>query len=326
MVGGSSGVVPKVVFSRCLGYEACRFNGGIVHEPTVEHLKNFVKAETVCPEVEIGLGVPRKPIRLVGATNAPRLVQLETGRDMTDAMNAFANRRLGRLKAPDGFVLKYASPSCGPRDVRCYVNERKGAAFTKTRGLFADAVTGRFPRCPVEDEGRLKNFDIRQHFFTRLFTHARFREARASGRMRDLVAFHTKHKLLLLAYNESRFRNLGRIVANEARAPLPDAFAAYAAGLHAATENPPRRTSAINVLLHAFGYVADGLTRDEKAFFLDTLEHYRNRRVPLSVPASLMRSWIVRFDVAYLTEQVYFEPFPQELVEVLDSGKGRTLS
>jgi len=326
MVGGSSGVAPKVVFSRCLGYEACRFNGGIVHDPTVERLKDFVRAETVCPEVEIGLGIPRKPIRLIGSPSAPRLVQLETGRDVTDAMRTYSDERLDRLGAPDGFVLKYASPSCGPRDVRCYVNEQRGGAFAKTQGLFGGAVAERFPHCPVEDEGRLKNFDIRQHFFTRLFTHARFREAQRSGRMRDLVAFHTEHKLLLLAYNERRFRELGRIVANEARVPIPDAFAAYAAGLHAATENAPRRTSAINVLLHAFGYVADGLTKEEKAFFLDTLEQYRNRRVPLSVPASLMRSWIVRFDVTYLAEQVYFEPFPQELVEVLDSGKGRDSS
>lgn len=321
MVDRSSAVVPRVLFSRCLGYEACRFNGGIVQDPTVERLKDFVEAETVCPEVEIGLGIPRKPIRLVGSPTAPRLVQLETGRDVTDAMKTYASDHLGGLDAPDGFVLKYASPSCGPRDVRCYVNDQRGAAFAKTQGLFGEAVTQRFPHCPVEDEGRLKNFDIRQHFFT----HARFRKARTSGKMHDLVGFHTRHKLLLLAYSEKHFRELGRVVANEAHVPPADVFTAYADGLHAATGRAPRRTSAINVLQHAFGYVSDRLTREEKAFFLDTITQYRSRRVPLSVPTSLLRSWIIRFEVTYLADQVYFEPFPRGLIEVLDSGKGRTL-
>jgi len=77
--------------------------------------------------------------------------------------------------------------------------------------------------------------------------------------------------------------------------------------------------------MHGFGYVSDERKSSEKAFFLDSLEHYRNRHVPLSVPSSIMRSWVVRFDVDYLADHFYFEPYPQELVEVLDSGKGRKL-
>jgi uncharacterized protein YbgA (DUF1722 family) len=141
--------------------------------------------------------------------------------------------------------------------------------------------------------------------------------------MRDLVAFHSQHKLLLMAYNQTRMRELGRIVANPDKRPVRDVWAAYANGLSAALAIAPRRTSAINVLMHGFGYVSDDLTSGEKAFFLDSLEQYRNQHVPLSVPTSVIRSWIVRFDVGYLADQVYFEPYPQDLVEVLDSGKGR---
>jgi uncharacterized protein YbgA (DUF1722 family) len=177
----------------------------------------------------------------------------------------------------------------------------------------------------VEDEGRLKNFDIRQHFLTQLFAQTRFRRLQEAPSMRGLVAFHSSHKLLLMAYNQTRLRALGRVVANPEKRPLNAVLAEYADGLRDALGKAPRRTSAINVLMHALGYVSDSLSSAEKAFFLDGLEQYRDGHVPLSVPVSLMRSWIIRFEVAYLADQVYFEPYPQQLVEVLDSGKGRKL-
>ena len=316
---------PRVVFSRCLGFEHCRYNGNIVQEPAVEHLKAFVGAETVCPEVEIGLGIPRDPIRLVGDPESPRLLQPATGLDVTERMRRFVSQRLGALDAPDGFILKFGSPSCGPREVKCYVNEKRGAASTKTHGMFGGAVVEQFPDSVVEDEGRLKNFDIRQHFLTRLFTQARFKGLRESPSVHGLVSFHSQHKLLLMAYNQTKMRTLGHVVANPDKQPLDVLLATYAIGLREALGKAPRRVSAINVLMHALGYVSDSLSSAEKAFFLDALENYRNGHVPLSVPTSVMRSWVIRFDVGYLADQVYFEPYPHDLVEVLDSGKGRKL-
>jgi len=316
---------PRVIFSRCLGFEACRYNANIIREPAVEHLVPFVDVETVCPEVEIGLGVPRDPIRLVGEEGSVRLVQPETGKDVTARMRGFCDEWLRAIDAADGFILKYGSPSCGPREVKLYTSEKRGAAFSKTSGMFGGAVAEWFPRTIIEDEGRLKNFDIRQHFLTRVFASARFRNARQAGAMRDLVRFHAQHKLLLMAYSQVKMRELGRLVANPEKRPVEEIFDAYELGLHRALEKAPRRTSAINVLMHALGYVSDELKPAEKAFLLDALEQYRNRHVPLSVPTSLVRSWIIRFDVGYLADQVYFEPYPLELVEVLDSGKGRTL-
>jgi len=240
-------------------------------------------------------------------------------------MRAFASKRLGELGAPDGFILEFGSPSCGPREVKCYVNEKKGAASTKTRGLFGSAVVEKHPHSVVEDEGRLKNFDIRQHFLTRLFAQARFRQLRESPSMKELVVFHSQHKLLLMAYTQTKMRALGRVIASPEKQSLDLLLESYAEGLQDALGKAPRRLSAINVLMHALGHVSDSLSSAEKAFFLDSLEQYRNGQVPLSVPTSLMRAWIIRFDVGYLASQTYFEPYPQDLVEVLDSGKGKEL-
>ena len=316
---------PRVIFSRCLGFDHCRYNGNIIQEAAVEHIKPFVEIETVCPEVEIGLGVPRDPIRLVGDPVDPRLVQPTTGLDITKRMQDYAEECLDRLGSPDGFVLKSASPSCGVREVKCYVNEKRGAASKKTQGMFGRAVLSRFRGCVLEDEGRLKNFDIRQHFLTRLFAQARFRSLFSAPSMRALIAFHSKHKMLFMAYNQQKMRELGRLVANAEKRPLMDLLGAYALGLSEALGKAPRRTSAINVLMHALGYVSDQLKPAEKAFLLESLERYRNGHIPVSVPISLMRSWIIRFEVEYLADQTFFEPYPQQLVEVLDSGKGRKL-
>ena len=318
-------VRPTVVFSRCLGFEPCRYNGNIIMEQAVEHLKPFVEIQTVCPEVEIGLGTPREPIRLIGAPEDARLIQHSTGLDVTDKMRSFARERLASVRCPDGFILKYGSPSCGPRDVKCYYSQKPGSASTKTRGVFGGAVVESFPDCAVEDEGRLRNFDIRQHFLTRLFTLARFRQLKQAPSMKELVAFHSKHKFLLMAYNQTKMRALGRLVANKKRLPFGQVLEGYSTGLQETLVRAPRRLSAINVLMHALGYVSDKLSSAEKAFFLDNLDQYRNGHIPLSVPTSLMRAWIIRFSVAYLADQTYFEPYPQDLIEVLDSGKGRKL-
>ena len=316
---------PVVLFSHCLGFEACRYNGAMITEPAVEQLKPLVVAETACPEVAIGLGVPRSPVRLVEKDQAIRLIQPDTDRDVTEDMIRFSERRLAELPVLDGVILKWGSPSCGPREVKRYTSTKLGASFTKGQGLFAKMVRQSFPDVPVEDEGRLKNFEIREHFLTRLYAGAMLRHVAEAGDVSGLMSFHAEHKLLLMAYNQQKMREMGRLVASIRAPEFDDGVAQYRRLFAEALSRAPRRNANINVLMHALGYVSDKLTTGEKAFFLDTLEAYRNRRICLSAAIRLMQSWIVRFEQSYLSAQAYFEPFPSALVDTLDSGKGRAL-
>ncbi|MEO0080024.1 MAG: DUF523 and DUF1722 domain-containing protein [candidate division WOR-3 bacterium] len=316
-------VRPVVLFSRCLGFEACRYNGEIVRDDFVERLKGFVEPLTVCPETAIGLGVPREPLRIVYHADRPRLIQPATGKDWTEPMAAFARSFLRGLKEIDGFVLKSRSPSCGTRDVKSYSEEGNLPPAVARRGLFGNAVMTAYPDKPVEDEGRLKNFLIRESFLCRLFALARFRRLRTNPSMAALIEFHARYKLLLLAYNQTALRQLGRIVANHDRRPLPELLDAYEPLLAQALSRPPKYNSAVNVLQHAFGYFSNGLSANEKRFFLETIESYRTGKLPLSVPVGLIRSYIVRFDEPYLAGQYFFNPYPLELVDIADSGKGR---
>jgi uncharacterized protein YbbK (DUF523 family) len=189
---------PTVVVSQCLGFAACRWNGLSLPHPIVERLKPWVAFRPVCAEVEIGLGVPRQPVRVVRGPEGPRLMQPATGNDYTVPMNTFSAAFLDSLGEVGGFILKGQSPSCGWRDCKLYVSVQKGAAIGRTDGLFAAAVAARFATLPIETETRLDNPTIRAHFLTKLFTLARFGQARQSGTGEALVRFQTEHKLLLM--------------------------------------------------------------------------------------------------------------------------------
>jgi uncharacterized protein YbgA (DUF1722 family)/uncharacterized protein YbbK (DUF523 family) len=312
---------PNIVVSKCLGFDHCRYNGEIIAAPFVQKMRSHVDFTVVCPEMALGLGVPREFLRLVMVDGEPHLLQPQTGLDHTEAMRSFAASFLDGLKVVDGFILKNRSPSCGLKDVKAYTSTKKGAAASKGQGMFGGAAMVKFPHLAIEDEGRLKNFRIRDHFLTRVYALAAFRAVKASGAMKRLVQFQAENKLLLMAYHQAELRAMGRIVANADRRSFEKVVADYELHLHAALARPPRCTSHINVLMHALGYFSDGLSSEEKAFFLDALQKYREGLVPVSTNRSLIQSWIARFGEPYLAQQTYFEPYPEDLLELSDSGK-----
>lgn len=316
---------PVIVVSRCLGFASCRWNGAVIPDPFVDSLKQFVQFETVCPEVEIGLGVPRNPIRIVASRGDLRLVQSVSGLDVTEKMREFAQRYLANLPPVDGFILKSRSPSCGIKDTKVYPAVGQVSALGTSAGLFGKAVLERFPNLAVEDEGRLNNDRIWDHFLKRIFTFASFREIEDSGSIADMVSFHSKNKFLIMSYGQKGLRTLGRLVANREKRDIAAVRAEYGAALRATMSRIPRPPANINVAHHMLGYFSDKLTASEKDYLLSTLDMYREDRLPLSVPVSLLRSWAIRFDQEYLLGQTYLEPYPQELSPVVGKGAARDL-
>jgi uncharacterized protein YbgA (DUF1722 family)/uncharacterized protein YbbK (DUF523 family) len=313
---------PVLVISKCLELEACRYNGQAVRAPFVLQLIPYVELRPTCPEVEIGLGVPRDPIRLVQIGGTQRLVQPATDRDVTAEMQEFGDRFLGSLHEVDGFILKSRSPSCGIKDTKIYGGGENPQPSERGPGMFGGAVLNRFPRSAVEDEGRLTNFRLRHHFLTKLFALATLRVVKRSRSMASLVQFQTENKFLLMAYHQAELRALGRIVADPDRRSWNDVISDYEKQFAHALARPARYTSNINVLMHGMGYVSDGLSAREKKHFLELLEEYRSGRATLSAPLAILQSWIARFDQAYLAKQRFFEPYPPDLMDLRDSGRG----
>lgn len=314
---------PVVVVSKCLEFDKCRYNGAVIPAKFVNKLQKHVTFRPVCPEVEIGLGIPRDPIKLIEDQGSNSLYQPSTKRDLTQRMKRFSKAYLGDLDEVDGFILKFGSPSCAIKDAKIYVDEVNPIAKAKGPGLFAEAVLKNFPGLAIEDEGRLNNYRLREHFLNKLFVSADFRNVRRIGRMKSLVDFHTRNKFMLMAYSQKHMRMLGRVVANADKRNLEQAFEEYYQLLMQAFARCARFNSHINVLMHGLGYFKDEASRREKEHFLSLLDKYRAGRLPLSAILAVLHSWSIQYERDYLLGQTYFEPYPEELIEISDSGQGR---
>lgn len=315
--------VPKVLVSRCLGFAACRYDGQLLKNSLVEQLQAHVEMLPVCPETDCGLGIPRAPIRICQAGEGCVVYQPATGLDVTSQLQSAIDAVFAAHPQVDGVVLKSKSPSCGLFDAKIYQAVDKPQFLRKAAGLFGEQVLRIFAGQAVEDEMRLSNLALREHFLIKLFTLARFRELSQRPEMGGLVEFHASHKLLFLAYNQSRFRLAGRIAANHERLPAAEVFARYGEELGRILQAPLRIPAVINTLHHAFGWISEHLGPEEKRYLLDTIEEYRDERLPLQAVTRLLEAHAIRFGQTYLQGQVFLRPYPRALAGLHDSGRGR---
>ncbi|MDD4615255.1 MAG: DUF523 and DUF1722 domain-containing protein [Caldisericia bacterium] len=314
--------VPKIGVSKCLTFDACRYDGQMIPSEFIERMKPFLDFVPVCPEVSVGLGVPRKATRLVFNEDRYSMVQPALEKDCTQDMEEFLNSWLQDHPDLDGFLLKSRSPSCGIKDVRLYPTMNSQSTIGKGIGYFPHKIQQIYPHLVIEDEGRMNNARIREHFFTRIYLQNAFCEFSTKYTISSLVQFHTVHKYLFMAYRPSVLQKMGQLVAHAKKMPNEDVLSSYQGYITEVFSTLPRTPSIINALQHCFGYVSDKLSSQERSYFLKQIQHYKEKRIPLSALLSLMKSWIVRFQEPYLLEQRLFDPYPEELMDVQDSGKG----
>ncbi len=306
---------PLVVVSKCIEFEPVRWDGRIIASEFVKKLKSQVEFIAVCPELEIGLGVPRNPIRIVRKGEGLRLIQPATGLDFTDKMQQFARSFLDALPEVDGFILKSGSPSSAMKDAKFYPSIERVSPLGKVPGFFGGMAVDRFGFLAVEDEHRLLNPRIKEHFLTKLYTLSDFRSVKNSGSIKRLIDFQSRNKLLFTAYSQVELHDMGRIVAQPKGIPFQKIIIEYQNHLWNALKRPPRRGANENVLTKAAGYFNHKLTKNEKTFFLDTVSKYKAGKLPLSTPLNILKSWIIRFNEEYLLQQTFFEPYPDALME-----------
>ncbi len=302
--------------SSCLLGEQVRWDGGHKRDAfLVHHLSPFVEWVPVCPEVESGMGTPRPTVRLVREGESLRLRESDSQRDHTQVMQRYARHRVKALLQLDlcGYVLKRDSPSCGMERVKVY--PEKGMPRREGRGLFAERLMEALPRLPVEEEGRLNDPVLRENFVERIFAYRRLRDLFA-GRWRrgHVVAFHTAHKLQLMAHSPQAYRELGRQVAEIKSLPRAEFRERYEAGFMAALAKRASRGRNANVLQHMAGYLREGLDADSREELGRLIEDYRLGLAPLVVPLTLLRHHARAQRVDYLLSQVYLDPHPKELM------------
>jgi uncharacterized protein YbgA (DUF1722 family)/uncharacterized protein YbbK (DUF523 family) len=311
-----SAVPIRIGISTCLLGEKVRFDGGHKRDPfLVDTFGRHVEWLPVCPEVDIGLGTPREPIRLARKGDGIRLVGVRSETDHTDAMRAYAARKAEELATLDlcGYILKKDSPSCGMERVKVY--DPNGSPARTGRGVFAEALLQRLPGLPVEEEGRLSDPRLRDNFVERVFAYRRLRDLFSSRwTVGALVRFHTAHKLVLLAHSPKAYADLGRLVAGASSLPRRDVRGRYESEFMEALGVVATPKRHVNVLHHMLGYFRDTLDGASRGELAASIQDYGHGLVPLIVPITLFRHHVRVLKVAYLSGQVYLDPHPKELM------------
>lgn len=288
-------------------------------------MKDSIEFIPICPEVEIGLSVPRESLRLVKTSENIDLVQPYYNRYLTKEMEDYSKNLLENISDIDGFILKGRSPSCGIKDVKIYSGIQKSPVIDKGEGIFAKEVLNKFSYLAVEEEGRLMSLRIREHFFTKLYAIHNFRMMIKYNSINELSVFHANNKYLYFAYDQGKKNKLGIIAANHEKKSFEETSQEYFNEMTGLFSNLPSRKNYINAFQHIFGYFSKLISKEEKIYVLRLIDKYKNNQLERSAITSVLNSYAIKYNIKYLLGQTIFEPFPEELISLMDSEKDGNL-
>ncbi len=305
----------SIGISSCLLGEEVRFNGGHKHSSLcTSELGKYFDFKSVCPEMGIGLGVPRKPIRLVGDPNNPRAVGSDHPYiDVTDRLQAYGEKTLPHLKDICGYIFMKGSPSCGVFRVKVYrdngmPNENPGS------GIFASVIMENYPLLPVEEAGRLTDPVLKENFINRIFAYYHWQQLKNEGlKISKILNFHSRYKYSLMAHSAYSCSKLGRMLANAGSIDIEKLGDAYFTLFMQTLARKATRKTNTNVLMHLQGYLKTKLNRKETATLGEVIEQYRRGILPMIVPVTLMKGLFRSHPNSYIEQQAFFRPYPEDL-------------
>jgi len=307
----------KIGMSSCLLGEEVRWDGDHKYDQYVRDvLGSYFDYVSICPEVDVGMGVPRETVALYGTLENPKMITKRSKTDWTKKMNHYTKDRIHELTKENlcGYVFKSKSPSCGIGKVPIY-SEFGSSRMRHGSGMFASSFVKVFPLVPVEDEGRLHDPVIRENFIVRIFCFHRLQLlVRKSFSIGSLVRFHTRHKFLILSHSRKKYDDMGELVANAKKIKTAELKTRYSKLFMEALSYKSTPKKNMDVLLQITGLLKQILTKEEKKDILSVIEDYRNELLPLVVPVTLIYHQVKKHNIEYLLDQVYLNPHPKELM------------
>ncbi len=305
-----------VGLSSCLAGQEVRYNGGHTQSQLcLKTLSEYFSFDTFCPEVAAGFGTPRPTMRLVGDPNDPRLAFSDGDyeQDLAPQLENGYREKLEKLSHLDGYILMKNSPSCGLERIKVY--QQNGYAHTlKGQGLFASALRERYPLMPLEEEGRLHDPALRENFVLRVYTHHNYRtEVLEEPSYHKLIQFHSSYKYILMAHSQAAYKQLGRYLAGAHELPLEQVLNTYFETLMSGLAKPATRRGHANVMLHLLGYLKNSVASEARRNIVDIIDRYRQAKIPMITPLTLLRHYIDQSGSGYIKAQRYWEPYPQDL-------------
>ncbi|TMO64992.1 YbgA family protein [Pseudoalteromonas aurantia] len=305
----------QIGISACLAGDKVRFDTG--HKRSnfcMDELGNYVEYKKFCPEVAVGMSIPRATIRQVRVGDTIKVCRPdgsgEVGEKLTEYGKTVAHEQAKELS---GFVFCAKSPSCGMERVKVY-NEAGTGNSSEGVGFFAAQVMKHNPNLPCEENGRLSDPHLRENFVTRVYVYKHWQELNLDCvGVHELTQFHAQHKYLLMSHNYESYKALGKLLGHAAGRDLDEVKEEYIGGLMKGLSRPASRKNQANTLSHLQGYFKNFLSKVEKREMCEAIDHYRAGIVPLYVPLTLIKHHLTVHGNEYLAKQVYFNPYPNEL-------------
>ncbi len=305
---------PLLAISSCLLGENVRYDGAHKKDHwLIRELGRYVDYRAICPEVAIGLGVPRQPIRLLKINEDIRAVGVSDATlDVTEALQNYAFDTVPSLGDISAYVFKSKSPSCGVFRVKQY--HPNGMATAKGAGVYAEVIGQQMPDLPMEEEGRLCDPVLRENFVSRLFTYHRWQRLLMDDlHSASLIDFHMRHKYLLMAHSQAAYQRLGRLLSNLKGQDLRQVAKAYQSELMSALNRKVSRARHANVLQHLQGYLKKAIKAGDKVEIADNIAAYHRGELPLVVPIKLLAHYFRCYPNDYIAAQAYLQPYPDAL-------------
>ena len=300
--------------SSCLLGERVRYDGGHKgHFYITRTLGEYFDFKPFCPELAIGLGIPRKPIRLSRSDKGEvRCIEInDSSKDYTEKLSECADAQQTWQRQLCGYILKKDSPSCGMERVKIWDDVmpiREGV------GVYADRMMQNVPYLPVEEEGRLGDAVLRENFIQRVFIMRRWHQLVADGlTLAGLIGFHARHKLIIMSHDQIYYQKLGRLVASASKQDVAEKSKEYLLELMAGLKIRATRKNHVNVLQHIQGYLKNYLDKEDKQEMIQTIENYRTGMIPLIVPITLLNHFFRKHPNDYIENSWYMRPYPAEL-------------
>jgi uncharacterized protein YbgA (DUF1722 family)/uncharacterized protein YbbK (DUF523 family) len=304
-----------VGISACLVGDNVRYNGGHGKSDYCNKVLNeYFDYQKFCPEVAAGFGTPRPTLRLEGDPNDPIMTFTKnSGEDVSDVFMAASTPYLEKLSHLDGYIVMKNSPSCGLERIKVY-QENGHPHMQRTTGMFTKALQKRYPLLPIEEDGRLNDPALRENFLLRVFTHHDFRHnVGETPKMKDLIAFHSRYKYMVMAHSQPVYRQLGRLLSGNDSRPVSELKNVYFDILMTTLSQPAQRKNHCNVLMHLVGYLKHAVDVSVRKDILDVVEQYRRGEVNLATPITLLSHYLKHYGSKYINEQSYFTPYPTSL-------------
>ncbi|OEF23670.1 YbgA family protein [Vibrio rumoiensis] len=304
---------PSIGISACVAGQQVRFDKG--HKKSdfcMTHLAPFVEYQPFCPEVAIGLPIPRPTIRQVQLDDGIHVSRPDGNGDVTHKLTEYGQKTAQNIEHLSGFIFCQKSPSCGMERVKVYQADGKGSMPSGT-GLFAKQIMEMNPNLPCEENGRLCDPALRENFMIRVFTYRHWQDLLSSGLTKHkLIQFHSARKYLLMSHHLISYKETGRILAR-ADLSVEDMAQQYISIMMAGLKHVATHKTHTNTLQHLQGYFKKVLTKEQKQELSGHIDDFRQGLVPLVVPLTLINHYLKEFPQQYLAAQVYLSPYPQEL-------------